>query len=77
MLWASGTPEQFILHVRSAIHACKQMEDDVKFSSAKEAVATAQLDLEFKKEEHAQVRSSEEKKTKGNTGECYLLPPSH
>ena len=29
MLWASGTPEQFILHVRSAIHACKQMEHDV------------------------------------------------
>jgi hypothetical protein len=25
-LWVSGTPEQFILHVRSAIHACKQME---------------------------------------------------
>ena len=39
--WVSGTPEQFILHVHSAIHACKQMEHDVKFSSAKEAVATA------------------------------------
>jgi len=24
-VWASGTPEQFLLHVRSAIHACKQM----------------------------------------------------
>jgi hypothetical protein len=27
-LWVSGTPEQFILHVRSAIHACKQMEHE-------------------------------------------------
>ena len=30
-LWVSGTPEQFILHVHSVIHACKQMEHDVKF----------------------------------------------
>jgi hypothetical protein len=52
-LWASGTPEQFILHVRSAIHACKQMEHGVKFSNAKEAVANAILDLEIKKEEYA------------------------
>ena len=25
-LWVYGTPEQFILHVRSAIHTCQQME---------------------------------------------------
>jgi hypothetical protein len=43
-LWASGTPEQFILHVHSAIHACKQMEHDIKFSKAEEAVANAILD---------------------------------
>jgi hypothetical protein len=35
-LWASGTPEQFILYVCSTIHACKQMEHDIKFSRAKE-----------------------------------------
>ena len=29
-LWASWTPEQFILHVRSAIHTCKQMEHEIK-----------------------------------------------
>ena len=34
-LWASGTPEQFILHVRAAIHACKQMEHDVKYKTPK------------------------------------------
>ena len=68
-LWTSRTPEQFILHVRSAIHACKQMEHDVKFSNAKETVATAILDLEIKKEEYAQVRASERKKDKGNPGE--------
>jgi hypothetical protein len=46
-LWASGTPEQFILHVHSVIHACKQMELDVKFLNAEKAVATAILDLDI------------------------------
>jgi hypothetical protein len=50
-LWASGTPEQFILHVRSAIHTCKQMEHDVKYLNDKEAVATSNLDLDIRKEE--------------------------
>jgi hypothetical protein len=68
-LWASGTPEQFILHMRSAIHTCKQMEHDIKFSKAEETVANAIFDLEIKKEEYAQVCSSERKKTKGNKGE--------
>ena len=57
--WASGTPEQFILHVRSAIHACKQMEHDIKFFKAKEAVANAILELEIKKDDYVQVCSSE------------------
>ena len=46
-LWASGTPKQFIMHVRSVIHACKQIELDVKFSNAKEAGATAIFDLDI------------------------------
>jgi len=57
MLWASGTPEQFILHVCSVIHARKQKEHEVKFSNAKEAVANANLDLKIKKEEYAQVHN--------------------
>ena len=68
-LWASGTPEQFVLHVRAAIHACKQMEHDVKCQEAEEAVETAVMELDIKKEEYVKVRTSERKKNKGNTGE--------
>jgi len=68
-LWASGTPKQFILCVRSAIPACKQMEHDVKLSNAEEAVANALLDLEIKKEEYAQKCSLQRKKNKGKPGE--------
>jgi hypothetical protein len=74
--WASGTPEQFILHVRSAIHACRQMEHDVKFLNAEEAVATANIDLEIKKDKYAQVCNSESKKNKGIQEKAYLLPLS-
>ena len=45
------------------------MEHDVKYLNAEEAVATANLDLDIKKEEYAQVRTSERKKNKGNPGE--------
>ena len=75
-IWASGAPKQFILQVCSAIHACKQLEHDVKFSRAKEAVANAILDLEIKKEEYAQVHSLEKKRQKGIQEKAYLLPPS-
>ena len=73
-LWASGTPEQFVLHVRSAVHACKQMEHDVNFSKAEEAIATATLGLEIRKEEYAQVCSTERKNPKGIQEKAYLPP---
>ncbi len=71
-VWASGTPEQFVLHVRSAIHTCKQMKHDVKNSKAKEAVVNATLDLEIRKEEYAQVCSAEKKNLKGTQEKAYL-----
>ena len=58
-----------MLHVRSAIHACKQMEHDIKLSKAEEAVANAIFDMEIKKDEYVQVHSSNRKKTEGNQGE--------
>ena len=45
------------------------MEHDVKCQNTKEAVANANLDLEIKKEEYAQVRTSEKRKNKGKPGE--------
>eukprot|EP00804_Cyclotella_cryptica_P022963 CCRYP_014980-RA/>CCRYP_014980-RA protein AED:0.48 eAED:0.48 QI:0/-1/0/1/-1/1/1/0/106 len=42
-VWASRTPEQFLLHVRSAIHACKQMGLDTDFAAAEKAVETAKM----------------------------------
>eukprot|EP00804_Cyclotella_cryptica_P028114 CCRYP_010986-RA/>CCRYP_010986-RA protein AED:0.46 eAED:0.47 QI:0/0/0/1/0/0/3/0/219 len=64
-LWASGTPEQFLLHVRSAIHACKQMGLDTDFAAAEKDVETAKIEAELAKHEYVTVRNAEKKK-KGN-----------
>jgi hypothetical protein len=45
------------------------MEHDIKYLNAEEAIATANLDLDIKKEEYSQVHALERKKNKGNPGE--------
>jgi hypothetical protein len=70
--WTSRTLEQFLLHVRAAIHACKQMELNVNLSKAQEAVTNAECDLEIAKETYAQVHCSEKKKATGSKGEAML-----
>ena len=62
--------------MRSAIHACKQMKHDIKFSKTEEAVANAILNLEIIKDEYAQVRNSENKRQKGTKEKAHPLPPS-
>jgi hypothetical protein len=64
-VWASGTPEQFVLHVRSAIHACKQMGLDASFAEAEQTVINTELEAELAKTEYVKVRNSEKKKSKG------------
>eukprot|EP00804_Cyclotella_cryptica_P010728 CCRYP_005515-RA/>CCRYP_005515-RA protein AED:0.48 eAED:1.00 QI:0/-1/0/1/-1/1/1/0/321 len=68
-VWASGTPKQFLLHVRSTIPACKQMGFDTSFADAEKAVKTAKLNADIVKEEYTQLRNSEKKK-KGNKGDA-------
>ncbi len=47
--WASGTPEHFLIHVRGAIHAIKEMELDTKFQEAMKAVESACLEVDLTK----------------------------
>ena len=61
-VWASGTPEQFLLHVRSAIHACKQMGLDTDFAAAERAVDTAKIEAELAKQEYVTVRNAEKRR---------------
>ena len=58
----SRTPEQFLLHIRSAIHVCKQMGLDTNFANAEKAKINAELDANLAKTEYVQVHSSEKKR---------------
>ena len=40
-IWVSRTPEQFLMHVHTGIHMCKQVGLEANFSHAKKAVTTA------------------------------------
>ena len=42
-------PNHFLIHVRGAIHAMKEMELDTKFQEAVRAVESANLEVEFAK----------------------------
>ena len=50
------------------------MEHDFNFSKVKEAVIISILDLEIKKDEYAQVCSTEKKRPKRIQEKAYLLP---
>ena len=47
--WASGIPEHFLIHVRGAIHAIKEMELDTMFQEAAKAVESAILEVDLTK----------------------------
>ena len=40
-VWASGTPEQFLLHVCTALHVCKQLGLETKEAGAMMALEAA------------------------------------
>lgn len=57
-----GTLEQFLLHVQTVIHACKQNAD---FAEAERAVEATKLDADIAKTEYAPLCNSEKKTSKG------------
>ena len=50
--WASGTLELFLIHVRGAIHAIKEIELDTKFQEAMKAVKSMIFEVELTKMNH-------------------------
>ncbi len=59
--WASGTPENFLIHMRGAIHAIKEMELDTKFREATKAVESAILEVELTKMQYKDKLKKREK----------------
>ncbi len=49
MRWASRTSKHFLIHVKGAIHAIKEMELDTKFQEAIGAVKFTNLEVDLAK----------------------------
>ncbi len=55
-IWVSGTPEQFLLHVRTAIHVCKQLGLENEEINALMALEAAYCNLDAAKAEYAEAK---------------------
>jgi hypothetical protein len=60
-VWVSVTPQQFLLHICSAIHVCKQMGLDTNFANGEKAAIYSKLHADLAKTEYVQVSSSKKK----------------
>ena len=61
-IWASGTPEQFLLHVCTAVHVCKQIGFDTKYADATMVIKAAYCELDVTKTEYAQLAKTTKRK---------------
>lgn len=48
-IWVSGTPEQFLMHIHTAVHACKQMGLEANFKEAELALEQKKLSADIAK----------------------------
>ena len=64
VIWASGTLEPFLLHVRTAKHICKQIGLDTNYPDAVTVLEAIHFKLNAAKTEYAQLAKATKKKQK-------------
>ena len=63
-IWTSGTPEQFLLHVRTAMHLCKQLGLETKEAEAMMVLEAAYCKLDAAKTEYSKLTKETKQKAK-------------
>ena len=63
-IWASRSPKQFLLHVRTSMHVCKQLGLKTKEVNAMMALEAAYHKLDAAKAEYAKLAKSAKQKAK-------------
>ena len=63
-IWASGTPEQFLLHVRTAMHVCKQLGLETEEADAMMALEAAYCKLDAAKAEYTKLYKEAKQKAR-------------
>ena len=62
VIWASGTPEHFLIHVHGGVNVIQQMGLDSKFNEGANAVKNLRLDLDFSKDAYSKAKREYKKK---------------
>ena len=62
--WAPGTPEQFLVHVRTAMHVCNQIGLETKEANAMMVLEDAYCKLDVAKAEYAKQAKNANQKAK-------------
>ncbi len=63
-IWASRTPKQFLLHVRTAMQVCKQLCLETKEANAMMVLEAAYFELDAIKAEYTKLAKSAKQKAK-------------
>ncbi len=63
-IWTSGTPEQFLLHVRTAMHVCRQLGLETKEANAMMALEAAYCKLDAAKAKYSKLAKEAKQKAK-------------
>ena len=62
--WASRTPKQFLMHVREAVHVCKEMGLETNFKEAITSIESKKLGLDITNESYPKLRKESKKMRK-------------
>ena len=65
-IWASGTPEHFLIHVCGKININQQMDLDLKFNETTDVVKNLRLDLDIAKDAYFKAKREHKKKKEEN-----------
>ena len=74
-IWTTGTPKQFLLHLCSALHMCKQMGLDMDYADDLMVLEAAYCQLDAAKTEYAQLVKATKKRVKDQKEKGANLDP--
>ena len=80
-IWASGTPNQCLLHMHTTMHVCKQIGLDTNYADASMLLEAAYCKLDAAKTDYAQLAKATKRRQKNRRRRVQiqtLLPtPCH
>ena len=62
VIWVSGTPEHFLIHMHSTVYIIKQMDLDSKVQEATNVLENLKIDWGIAQDDHSKAKKEHKKK---------------